>query len=300
MGSMVGPVIMGPDTGHLDYGSTEGFKVLQDQIKDVIKTTTGFEYKHVLITAGATHAINCVFRYSKEEGYGWVGMNKYGYPLYDNMVKYSNLMRVKNGPLMSDMEKNDKIFYLIDSPGNPMGNQSTKDSGIVYWDAVYHSKIYNADLNKYPKHDAMIGSTSKLLGIPGARIGWFATNSDNLYGEVSTVLRADTVTISQPSQLLVMNILSTIDLDQFIRRGHYALADNKEDMQEIMHLFDGQEIPNVGMFWCVKPDSKALDILKNAGVIYTQLDHETIRISLGQTRKVTQEAIQSILKEDRV
>lgn len=294
------------DIKSLIYGPYEGTSDLITETRQVILKNTGQTYNYVLITNGASSAINLLLRRFKSLGGETVYTTKYGYPSYEEMIKRAGLKRVRDldGPqlnlgLSRDLQK-DIAMRLIDSPENPMGDQyigGNPDRDI--WDGVYHNAIYTKARHLQPKHKFFVGSYSKLLGIAGARIGFIATDDHLAYQSLLGQSHNELTGISRPSQDMVVDILQKIDLDLFMERGFQDLCYNKEEFQRIEYLFDGQEVNQVGMFYCAKIHPTAKNLLDSVGVEYVMLDEETIRLSMGQTKEVVKNGIKAILKEDR-
>lgn len=295
-----------PDIRKMSYGPYEGTEALIQKTHDTILKTTGQVYTHILITNGASSAINLLLRRFKAQGGRDVLTTQYGYPSYEEMIKRAGLNRIHgldtlqvNLGLSHDL-RSDISMRLIDSPENPMGEQFIGgDAHRDIWDGVYHNLIYTNQLHLQPKHKYFVGSYSKLLGLAGCRIGFIAMNDPIAYEGLLAESRNELTGISRPSQELVVKILSRIDLDQFMLDGKHSLNNNKEQFQKIEYLFDGQEVNEVGMFYCVKVDPKAIQILDDVGVGYVMLDKDTIRLSMGQTNKITSEGIKAILKRDK-
>lgn len=285
------------DIGNMNYAPDQGDEKLVNLTKNIIPVVTGLDYKYITITAGATQALNSIMRYEKSLGKNNVLMRKYGYPFYGDMVKNSCLNRLD---LNKDIYEMDNSFVILDSPSNPLGEQSNFIHTTVYWDAVYQSSIYNADLTQIPLHQAFVGSYSKLLGLSGARIGWIATNDLLLHQALSDVCLKDVATVSIPSQKLLINVLEQINLEYFLQTGRKTLDSNREIVESISYMFDNQPVPEKGMFYCVHADKKAVETIKKANVKYTEMDDDVIRISLGQTNDVTAQAVDRILKEDSI
>ena len=283
------------------YGPYEGIPELIEETHKVIKEITGQQYKHILITNGASNGINTVLRHFKSRGGNIVYTTKYGYPSYEAMIKGAGLVRVRKlnaAPLELGAMPNQTI-RLIDSPENPFGTHFTGgDPGSDIWDSVYHNKIYTHKLTEIPKHRIHIGSYSKLLGVAGARVGYIAVNEPLLYEALVQESRTDLTGPSRPSQELILDILREVDLDCFMNRGKVILDFNKEAFQKIEYLFDGQCVNEIGMFYCAKADWKALRLLDDVGVGYVKLDNATVRLSMGHTGKITDDAIRAILKRD--
>ena len=293
---------MGPTVSDMIYGPYEGMPALIQETHKVIKQIAGQKYNHILITNGASNAINTTLRHFKSRGGNIVYTTKYGYPAYEEMIKRAGLVRIRDlnaAPLELGAMPNQTI-RLIDSPENPFGEHFTGgDASNDIWDAAYNSPIYTSfHLFKQPKHKIHIGSYSKLLGVAGAWVGYIATNDSTLYEALVQESRNDLTGPSRPSQKFVLDILKKVDLENFMSLGKTYLNYNKEQFQKIEYLFDGQPVNEIGMFYCIKPHPKALALLDKVGVGYTRLDDDTIRLSMGQTREVVKEGIKAILKGD--
>ncbi len=283
------------------YGPDRGSEELIKPTHQIILETTGLDYQNIIITTGATQAINILLRVlKKEERFDTVETPPHGFPYYKGMIEKAGYKRVYD--IDSLKAFNPSSIKLIDSPSNPQGNQYGDDFGselntILY--SAYHNKIYTNDLTTYPKHHAMVGSYSKLLGITGARIGFIATNLHALSKKCTKECLMENSTISIPSQELIVDIMNKIDLEDFMMAGKNSLDRNREELSKIEYLFDNQCVPKVGMFYCAQADKKALKILEKCGIKYIDLGDDYIRLSLGQTNKITKEAIKAILKEDK-
>lgn len=290
------------DIAEMNYAPDLGIDKLREATKDIVTETTGLKYKHLLITAGATQALNSIMRFERKNDVETVLMNQYGYPFYTDMVVNSGLRRqsIAEGLKAASTYFKEHSMVILDSPSNPMGHQNLASHPNLYWDAVYHSKIYNANMAAVPTHKAIIGSYSKLLGLSGARIGWIATDDYDLFMKLSDVVLKDTATVSVPSQNLLLSVLNQLNLEWFLNVGRKSLDSNREELSRINHLFDGQEVPEVGMFYCVDAHPKAVSTLNKASVKFTQLDEQKIRISLGQRNMLTLKAVEAILKEDSI
>jgi len=291
-----------PNVHSMIYGPYEGVPALIEETHKVIKQVTGMEYKYILITNGASNAINTVLRYFASRGGRNVFTTKYGYPSYEEMIRRAGLVRTRDlNAMLPDLGfMGERDMRLIDSPENPFGAQyGGGDANRDIWDSVYHSKIYTRNLMTIPKHKYHIGSYSKLLGVAGARVGFIAVNEPLLYDALVAESRNDLTGPSRPSQCFVLDILKKVNLDDFMIQGAQDLCYNKEEFTKLEYLFDGQKVNETGMFYCVKPDSAALKLLEKVGVEYVRLDDDTIRLSMGQTKDVVKQGIKAILKGDR-
>ena len=295
------PLALAPTVKDMIYGPYEGMPELIKETHKVIFELTGLSYKHILITNGASNAINSVLRHFKSRGGTTVHTSKYGYPSYEEMIKRAGLLRVRDlnsVPVRINLETNQYI-RLIDSPSNPVGDHYTGGNpDMDIWDSVYHNKIYTNNAAIQPQHLIHIGSYSKLLGVAGARVGYIATDDTLLYEALVQESRNDLTGPSRPSQKFILDILDKVDLDVFMKLGNIDLCRNKEEFLKLEYLFDGQPVNEIGMFYSPKADTKAVDILEKAGIDFVRLDSETIRLSMGQTGEITKAGIQAVLKQD--
>jgi len=301
---MVSPIATVHDIKNMSYAPNEGMEQLVEMTKEVILQTLDLKYPYVLITNGATQAINSILKYYRAIDYRTVCTTRYGYPFYKDMIRNIGMERY---PKLQRPPSQFSYLYLIDSPSNPEGIQSgsmrdglSLSQAPVIWDAVYHNKIYAEDLNMWPQHDIMVGSYSKLLGVTGARVGYVATHSKVLFDKISDFSYKDVATISIPSQKLIMSILENLHLDFFMKQGNTRLNYNRERFQKLEYLFDNQPVKEVGMFYCAHADQKAIQLLEKCGIKYIDLGDNYIRLSMGQTLDITSEAVKLILKEDKV
>ena len=300
------PKLVPHDIKNMSYGPDRGLEKLIEITKKMIKDTTGLEYENIIITNGATQGINVLLRVLKKEiafnggpRFDSVMTSQHGFPYYGEMIKKAGFKRIKHESFDLSVFQ---CIRLIDSPSNPIGKQYDCAFGnnfTTIWDSVYHSHIYTDNTLKIPNHMAMVGSYSKLLGLTGARIGFIATNLHSLAKNCAHENLMENSTISIPSQELIIDIMEKIDLNDFIIAGRNSLNNNREEFRKIEYLFDNQPVPEVGMFYCVHADNKALEIIKKCGIKYVDLGDNFIRFSLGQTNQITKDGIKSILKEDK-
>jgi aspartate/methionine/tyrosine aminotransferase len=281
----------------MSYPPKDGLPELQDLTKKVIKETTGLSYNHVIITNGATSAINTILKYEKPKT---VITQEYGYPLYERILNSNNIGRIKNLKIDTSTVY-PKYMKLIDSPGNPTGEQFLSGGPLAIWDAVYHSQIYTYDLNTFPKiHKYFVGSYSKLLGLAGCRIGFIATNDPFLRDELYFENWKDLAGVSVLSQNFLIDVLKRLNLQSFLDSGEKRLHYNREEFQKLEYLFGNQLVNEVGMFYCAKCDEKLFKFFDKCNIQYVRLDDETMRLSMGHELGVTKEAIKRILEMDKI
>lgn len=300
------PRLLGTKITDLIYEEDEGNEELIQYCKQITKQETGIDYKHVLITNGATQALNSIIRaWSKTNAtIESVITSELGYPFYPTMIDKASLKQIKvdfHKPFKA--EKYSSII-MVDSPSNPLGYQFTVDKtdNFIIWDGVYHNKIYNANTFIQPKHDVFVGSFSKLLGLSGARVGWLATNNKNFFDLFKTDSLYENATVSKVSQDLVLDILNNINLNYFMSYGMNSLDLNREELQKLSYL-TGSDVQKIGMFYCAEIDDKLFDLFDRAGIQYVVFNRKNgnkmIRLNIAQTNEIIKKAVDSILKIDR-
>jgi aspartate/methionine/tyrosine aminotransferase len=280
----------------MNYAPMQGMDELIEKTHDIIHKIAGRDYRYVIITNGATSAINTVFRTWKyRHGSDCVFTNRLGFTFYDQMIRKADLWRIK------DIKKPKKSNHitLIDSPGNPTGKQINNDNyNLTIWDSVYHSRIYNANLKKVPKHSVMVGSYGKLLGITGVRIGWIATDSYQDYQDFLSEVLHESCTVSVPSQRLILTILKLLNFDSFMKHGKDILNKNRKYMKKLESVLKSK-VPRIGMFYPIKADEKMFKLFDKAKIKYTTLEGiegKFLRLNIGQTYENVKETVDRILK----
>ena len=173
--------------------------------KKVIKRQTGREYDHILLTNGATGAINVALRAYRQQGY-MAAVTRPGpyFSLYPSMIKHSGLEH------STDQGERDPYVRLIDSPSNPLGEVlSTLENWTVptIWDSVYHTNCYTPGGLAVPCHEVAVGSYSKLTGLNGIRVGWVATNDPILYERQKALVASEYCGICKISCDLLKHLL---------------------------------------------------------------------------------------------
>ena len=294
------------DIDGLGYAPNNGKEELIELTKKFIKDTTGINYKHIIITNGTVGAINTVLRvYKRVDKKDICYTHKYHFPYYPDILQ-KNGYKHETG-LYKDHEDQLSIkgaVGLVDSPSNPEGDilLYTDTSNNIIWDSVYHNPVFINSIGVVPDHRVNCGSYSKVFGLTGARIGWIATNNTKDFNLFEAEHTMENCTISVLSQDLIIDILKTIDLKAFMTSAKYRLNNNREMFDRIAYLFDGQAVPEDGMFYAAWATPYTVKLLNKLGIKYVLLDSEGknrfLRFNMAQTNDITNEAIRLILKED--
>lgn len=287
-----------------DYPDHNGQQALISLTADVIKNTLGLAYKHIFITSGATGGCVLSLRAYKQLGYTHCFTRQPPYYIrYPKMIESSGLEHTLN-----PLKNHSGTVALIDLPSNPLGIMTSPSFiGLpVILDAVYLNQVYMnpISVNHIP-HDVLVGSYSKLLGINGIRLGYMATNDDQLAVKMSELVTAEYCGLSMASQDLLIDILPTFDWHQFYPYARFKLDLNREQFQKIEKFFQDNPVNPIGMFYYGPMDQKCRDLMIKANVQYTPgsamgTTDAFGRFNIGQDNRLVEEAVRAILKADRI
>lgn len=293
----------------MTYEADVGNPKLIKRIKEITSDLTGNDYKYILITNGATQALNIIMRvWERDRNLLQCTTSRFGYPYYPGMIDKTTTMHHNQVEDLANhkLTKDGDDMMIIDSPSNPFGVQISGNIFVngksnIVWDAVYHNPIYAASKFDQPIHEVHVNSFSKLLGVTGARVGWIATNDEFDYKRFCEESLMENATVSRPGQDMVLDILKSINLEKFMTKGRIYLDNNRETMNKLSSLL-GEDVPHKGMFYCVQTDQKMFDIFDKAGVKYVRIDkgsRKFIRLSLGQTCDILSKAVKAVKNIDR-
>ena len=271
---------------------------LEDKMRAVLKDLTGLSYDHVVLCAGATLGIVSSLRaLSHEYGIDTVEYDALHYPNYPNIVKNS-LLTVNDVPGVVSK------ITLTASPSNPLGEISKTSNKLTLWDMAYHSPTYMKNLNLFPQHKVSVGSFSKFLAVPGLRLGWVAFNDRDLcVHKLWRESRELALGYSVESADIVDSIMDYDKIRPSLELAGKMIDDNREEISKLEKFMSGERVPENGMFYFGRSDVLQ-KYMERCKITFTEglscggsEDH--MRISLGQTREITREAVSRVLKEDR-
>lgn len=292
-----------PDLISQGYGEYGGEQKLVELTKKFIKNTIGIDYKYLIITDGCTHALSVALSYFYQKGNDIVLIREQHFPYYPQIIKKVGMTPVIGG---DEVDKHDGLV-IDDSPSNPWGSISTcKINGInTIWDSVYAGPAYQKSKIRdirgaiaHPAHVVNVGSYSKSFGLAGWRVGWIATNNEEIFKNCFDTVKYTIMNVSTVSQRFMIEILEKTDLDVFHKKAARYIDYNREEMAKLSSLFDSQEVPENGMFYPVFADEFLMKKLEDIGVGFVTLDQEQklIRFNLAQDCNITKQAVKEIKK----
>lgn len=295
------------DIDSMSYSPDSGNEKLIEYTKKFIEKTTGLNYNYIVITHGTTGALNVVLRVLAKEGRHFCYTHKYHFPYYPGIIE-KNGYKHNTGLYKNHKQdlKHSNTVGIVDSPSNPAGDLLLYSdiANNIIWDSVYHNSVFINDIPVKPDHRVNCGSYSKVFGLTGARVGWIATNNKEDYEDFVRENLYENCTMSVINQELIIDILENMDLDNFMRSAKYRINNNREMFDKICYLFDGQAVPNNGMFYAAWASPYTCKLLDKLGIKSVEMDkqgkNKYLRFNLAQTNELTKKAIRYILKEDKI
>jgi aspartate/methionine/tyrosine aminotransferase len=294
-----------------DIGRDKLVEIAREHIKNLTDSRGSYDY--IMITHGATSALNTVLRYIKKIGETGITTLDFGYPFYEKMISKAGLAREAISHTDTDLEINNKIrssvnkWALIDSPHNPSGNVyniNVLSKGII-WDATYHTKTYlkDKDLSKKPyMPQIIIGSFGKMLGITGIRLGFLATGNPFMFERLLEDNLMENATASHLGQLMIEDVYNQLDMDTLMLVGRDALDRNRAELSKLEKL-TGTAVSENGMFYLFQADQKLVSIFNESDIIFTKFNVGSdiyIRLNGAQTLENTKEMVRRVLERDNV
>lgn len=289
-----------------DYPDHAGDPKLVEITRKVIERQTGLNYRHILLTNGATGGVVISLRALAAQGRIYCNTrNAPFYVRYPKMIEAAGLVHSQE---IRPITKHASVV-LLDIPSNPLGLTTTFDYNQidvpVVLDGVYLNRVYTNGSVLAPAHDVMIGSYSKLLGINGIRIGWIATNDSFLFERMSELVTSEYCGLSTASTEIVKQALHRFNWHNFEVEARQKLDHNREEWSKMERYFGQTPVIPVGMFYYGPVDRKAKELLTKAGIHYTTgdklgTDDSFGRFNLGQDNDLTRKAVRAMLKADKI
>lgn len=288
------------------YPAHEGCPKLIEEVKKLAKNLTGKDYKHIIITNGATNALCASLSAIAPSE---IFINDRFFSFYPGIAKQFsenvNFLNLKE----SAFHHADNAVAIVDSPTNPRGELISEIKSLssgklnVIWDGAYWSPTYVSDFKekKVLEHDIMVGSISKLTGINGIRLGWLATDDDSIYKNAVDYITHTLCGVSALSQELAFSILKHVNMEKFYAKSAQLISENKDEISRLSPLFGNQKVPEMGMFVYWKADKDLIEKIKSLGVVFTSGTsvggtEDEVRINLGRKKYLTKNMVDLILK----
>lgn len=288
------PDFMKPDLGTVVIGQSDMWSYAPDRgtldlihdIKDVSFWQSNHRHKHIILTNGATQATNALLRLHRGTV---IEHNPLCFPFWTDMISKAGCMssfKVSQNVVALGVAR----VTLVDSPANATG-QINNLQPCDWWDAAYNSPIYANNMTP-PPHKVMIGSLSKILGVPGLRIGWIATDDDNLADKLRRDILLENATLNHIGMLVAHEFIASIDMDRHAIR-YKAVLDNHRQAFQALRAFSGEDVPDNGMFYTFEAELKQKQLLTERGILFHDFGSH-IRLNMGIASNVVDEFLEKV------
>lgn len=290
----LGNVFIHEELMELNYPPHLGNPKLIEQLKDLAYRHSGHRPRHLMVTCGATGAINAALYALRHPKFEFCLVNRRYYSLYPTIIGMADLI------MTHDQSKRSNAITLVDSPSNPDGSVFPFE-GVDVWDAAYASKPYSTHGHVPFKWKIMCGSLSKTLGLAGLRLGWVSTDDDDIAKSLSIFITGSYIGLSKPSMEIAEHVFDKLNMDKFEDRAKDYLDNNREEMQRLLDKFGQGPVPTRGMFGVVQlgaAEKKALEkanVVWQSGTVWGE-DENWARLNIGQTRELVREAVKRVIK----
>lgn len=288
------------DAQEVKYGLHEGEEDLRLALKDLF-SKHGY-FKHWLITSGCTQAIGAAIHGLRKIHTRSVFTRSLYFPFYPKIVSLYGLEHITNPNLVDDSD-----IRLIDVPSNPMGltdRPNIDGYSKVIIDGAYLSETYVSLKADFSAYDCLVGSLGKITGFTGLRLGFLATNNEDLYNKAYDWVCYGSIGTSVIGQSKIAKAIADKPRWEMFQAVSRANIDaNRYEISRLDHLFDGQLPPQNGMFAFFMADKKAIKKLELAQVGYVAgidcgADYLSIRLNMGKTVEETRSMVDAVLKAD--
>lgn len=301
------------------YPRIGGHPQLIDRIKAWMQSAGHRVPKHVVVTCGAKQALAALVYDRVTNGY-LKRITHLG-PYWPTL---KSIVTVAGGALRAvDVVRNG--VTIVTSPNNLDGLQHVGVSSKI-WDASYASPAYGWN-DVHVDSVATVFSMAKLFGVPDIRVGWIATDDDEVAERVAAYVEVQTSGVASESQSRAAAILSVFQESPhfwlFCSKVSYSLERNRQLLERLWAGYVETFPRSVGMYFYCWPsrDLKKHDreifhqALKKADVAYvpgTACGQEDLfygsqkgaskycyRFNLAQREAVVRGAAEAVLKAMR-
>jgi len=112
----------------------------------------------------------------------------------------------------------------------------------------------------------------------------------------------ETCSVSYFSQEFIIDVMKNTDMYNFMRAARYRINNNREMFDRICYLFDGQAVPENGMFFTAWTSPYVCKLFDKMNVKSVELDSigndKFLRFNLAQTNELTTKMVKYIIRED--
>lgn len=308
----------------LGYTESQGSPTLRDEISQIYQKITP---KQVLVHTGAEEAI-FLFMHAMLSAEDHVIVH---WPCYQSLMEVARSIgcevtlwkvdEARGWALDPDdlpqMIKSNTRVIVVNTPHNPTGylmqadafqaiSRIASDNGIILFsDEVYRESEYRAE-DRLPaacdlgEHTISLGVLSKTYGLPGLRIGWIATQNEDVYKRMAVLKDYTTICNSAPSEFLAELALryraKLVERTQKIILSNLDVLDDFFERQTARFAWQRPRAGSIGFPKFIGGDVEAFcdALVQKAGVLLlpgTVYDDPGNHFRIGFGRKNMPEAV---------
>ena len=271
----------------LQYGPTEGYLPLRNQIADRLAAKNGIhtDADHIMITAGSQQGLDYCARLFLNPGDvvvmespSYLGAISAFKPCQPNFVEVPT---DEGGMIMEELDRilatteNVKMIYVIPDFQNPSGRTWSLERRKAFMEVINKYEVPVIEDNPYgelrfkgeflPALKTMdtkdlviyLGTFSKILA-PGYRLGWICCGSD-VFDKMTLIAQAAVLQTATISMMVVSKYLDMFDLDAHVQKIRDTYRHRCDLMISTMDEYFPKEVkftrPEGGLFtWVEMPE----------------------------------------------
>jgi aspartate/methionine/tyrosine aminotransferase len=259
------------------YGPVEGEPALRQALADIFAATA----EQVIVTAGGSEALFLALTCLAEPGDA-VLLPRPAFPGYDQLAHLIGLHPVHYPvPGPAPATGHGAAVRVVCTPHNPTGVVTPRavsgrrdDATWTVWD-LCHMPLTGAEVDDFrtglDPREVLLFSLSKLLRLPGTRVGCLVAGSPDLVAAATAVKTHLSMSTSRLSQRLAAQVLASAVARRQIATRHTSLAQLREQLhaavQESSRLTAVPARGGTHLLVHAKGDGDPWQILKDAGVV---------------------------------
>lgn len=216
-----------------DYGTVQGDEALRDAIAAVFSVPSA----HIVVTNGASEALMLLMHTLADPG-DTIALPQPAFPGYRQLARMTDLRAVYYDATVAPTRPDPGTrVMLVCTPHNPTGLITGRadvpgPSGAwLIWD-LSHSALFDDATRGFQTglagHEAVVFSLSKLLRLPGARVGFVVCGSLRLSARIVAAKTHLSMSTSHLSQVLARQLLASAQARHEIGERHVQMTSARD------------------------------------------------------------------------
>jgi aspartate/methionine/tyrosine aminotransferase len=292
------------------YGPVEGLPELRQAISEIFHVPAS----HVVVTAGGSEALHLALTCVADPG-DTILSPRPAFPGFDQLASLSGL-RIEHyavpGSIPRTTGRPDIAATIVCTPHNPTGSLTPRGTeaigrrGWMIWD-ISHTSLFGADADEFrcglTETEILVCSLSKLLRLPGARLGCLIVGSPALVTAVSAAKTHFSMSASRPAQMLAEQVLRDPVTALEMKERQEQLSRRRERLQQEIEECPGLSVvPAAGgthLLVRATQAENAWEWLRDGGLIglpgvVFNDGYRSVRLCTAQPEETIQDAVDRI------